>query len=60
MFENLVILLGQQFSTDDETYNFYNAYARNRGFGVRRKGIDKSRRPPREVICRKFYCNRRV
>ena len=26
-------------------------------FGVRRKGIDKSRRPPHEVICRKFCCN---
>jgi len=43
---------------DDEAYNFYNSYARNRGFGVRRKGIDKSRRPPHEIICRKFCCNK--
>jgi len=52
------LFLGKQFSTDDEAYNFYNSYARNRAFGVRRKGIDKSRRPPHEVICRKFYCNK--
>ena len=44
-----VIFLGQQFVTDDEAYNFYNAYVRNRGFSVRKK-IDKSRRP-HEVIC---------
>ena len=44
--------------TDEEAYNFYNSYAWNRGFGVRRKGIDKSRRPPHEVICRKFCCNK--
>jgi len=25
---------------------------------VRKKRIDKSRRPPHEVICRKFYCNK--
>ena len=46
MSESLVILLGQQFFTDDEVYNFYNTYARNRDFDVRRKGIDKSRRSP--------------
>jgi len=40
--ESVVIFLRQQFATDDEVYNFYNAYARNRGFGVRKKGIDKS------------------
>ena len=37
MSESVVIFLGQQFATDDETYNFYNTYARNRGFGVRKK-----------------------
>ena len=35
---------------------FYNAYARNRDFSVRRKRIDKPRRPPNEVICKKFCC----
>ena len=37
MSESIVIFLGQQFATDDETYNFYSAYVRNRGFGVRKK-----------------------
>ena len=50
--------VGKQFFTDEEAYNFYNSYARNRGFGLRRKGIDKSRRPPHKVICRKFCCNK--
>ena len=59
MFGSSVILLGQQFFTDDEVYNFYNSYKRNRGFGVRRKGIDKSRRPPHEVICKNFVAIRR-
>ena len=52
---SVVIILEQQFTTDDEAYNFYNTYARNRGFDVRKKRIDKSYRPPHEVICRK-YC----
>ena len=26
--------------------------------GVRRKGIEKSRRPPHKVICRKFCCDK--
>jgi len=43
---------------DDEAYNFNNSYARNSGFGVKRKGIDKSQRPPHEIICRKFCCNK--
>ena len=50
--------LGKQFLTDVKAYNFYNSYARNKDFGVRRKGIDKSRKPPHEVICRKFCCNK--
>jgi len=36
----------------------YNIYARNRGFDVRRKGIDKLRRHPHEVIYRKFCFNK--
>jgi len=30
----------------------------NRVFDERKKGIDKSRRPLQEVICRKYYCNK--
>ena len=41
MTKSVVIFLGQHFATDDEAYNFYNAYARNRGFDVRRKRINK-------------------
>ena len=50
MTRSIVIFLGLHFATDDEAYNFYNAYARNRGFAVRKK-IDKSQRPPHDVVC---------
>ena len=52
------IFVGKQFFMEVEAYNFYNSYARNRGFGMRRKGINKSRRPSHEVICRKFCGNK--
>ena len=52
-----IIFLRKKFASDDEAYNFYNAYARNMGFRVRKKEINKSRRPPHEVLCRKYYCN---
>jgi len=42
MSESVIIFLGQEFASDDEAYNFYNTYVRNMGFGVRKKGIDKS------------------
>ena len=58
MSGSVVIFLGQQFVTDDEVYNFYYAYRRNKDFGVRKKGIDESRRPSHEVICRKYCCNK--
>ena len=50
--------IGKQFLSDMEAYNFYNSFARNRDFSVRRKGTDKSRKPPYEIICRKFCCNK--
>ena len=56
--ESEIIFVGEDSASDDEVYNFYNAYARNKGFGVRKKGIDKPRRPPHEVICKKYYCNK--
>ena len=59
IFESVVIFLGQKFVTNDEAYNFYNAYVKNKGFGVRRKGMNKSHRPPHKVICRKFCCNKK-
>ena len=32
-----IIFVGKKFVSDDEAYHFYNAYARNRRFGVRKK-----------------------
>jgi len=32
-----IIFVEQDFISDDEAYNLYNAYARNKRFGVRKK-----------------------
>jgi len=37
IFGSVIIFLGQQFATNDEVYNFYNAYARNDDFGMKKK-----------------------
>ena len=60
MSKSLLILLGQQFSTDDEAYNFYNTYSRNRGFDVRRKRIDKSQGLLMKLFAENFVAIRRV
>ena len=31
MSGNEIIFVGKEFASDDKTYNFYNAYARNMG-----------------------------
>jgi len=58
IFGRVLIFLGYEFATDDEAYNFYNTYSSNKGFGARKKVIDKSQRPLHEVICRKYCCNK--
>ena len=37
MSGSVIIFLGQKFVTDDEAYNFYNAYARKQGFKCEKK-----------------------
>lgn len=33
---NLIPTIGQQFRTLDEAFNFYNAYAKHAGFGIKK------------------------
>ena len=35
--ERCIIFIGQEFTSEDEIYNFYNAYVKNNRFGVRKK-----------------------
>ena len=35
--------IGLEFRTHDEAYNYYNSYAFQYGFGIRKESIDKSR-----------------
>jgi len=37
MSESIVIFSEQEFATYDEAHKLYNAYARDNGFGVRKK-----------------------
>jgi len=53
-----IIFVGHEFASDDAAYNFYNAYAKDVRFEVRKKGKDKSRRPLHEVICIKYCGNK--
>ena len=55
---NLVVdpCIGMQFSTHEEGYNFYNAYARLKGFGVR-KGTTWSRKKD-AIKSRIFVCGK--
>ncbi|KAI3836751.1 hypothetical protein MKX03_000993 [Papaver bracteatum] len=50
--------IGKEFESQDESYDFYNRYAGNTGFSIRRHTTNKSRVEPFEVIQRIFCCNR--
>lgn len=50
--------IGLEFRTHDEAYNYYNSYAFQYGFGIRKESIDKSRSDPNRVISRTFVCNK--
>ena len=41
--DHLIPTIGQQFETQDEAYEFYNTYARHKGFGVKRSQNNKYR-----------------
>ncbi|RZC54487.1 hypothetical protein C5167_013341 [Papaver somniferum] len=50
--------IGKEFESQDEAYDFYNCYAGNIGFSIRRQTTNKSRVEPFEVIRRIFCCSR--
>ncbi|XP_020262352.1 protein FAR1-RELATED SEQUENCE 5-like [Asparagus officinalis] len=49
--------IGMKFSTHEEAYNFYNAYARLKGFGVR-KGHTTWSRKKDTIISRIYVCDK--
>ncbi|XP_020271889.1 protein FAR1-RELATED SEQUENCE 5-like [Asparagus officinalis] len=49
--------IGMEFSTHEEAYNFYNAYARLKGFGVR-KGHTTWSRKKDAIISRIYVCDK--
>ncbi|MCL7038572.1 hypothetical protein MKW94_030142 [Papaver nudicaule] len=47
--------IGLRFSSEDEAYEFYNAYAKEKGFSIRKSHIQRSR-VDRSVISREYVC----
>ncbi|KAI3830645.1 hypothetical protein MKW92_011917 [Papaver armeniacum] len=47
--------VGLRFSSEDEAYEFYNAYAKEKGFSIRKSHIQRSR-VDRSVISREYVC----
>lgn len=50
--------VGMEFSTHNEAYSYYDTYAKENGFKIRREALDKSRKVSKTVISRVFSCNR--
>ncbi|XP_043694260.1 protein FAR1-RELATED SEQUENCE 6-like [Telopea speciosissima] len=48
--------LGMEFESDDDTYNFYNAYAKEMGFSVLKFRVERSRVGNR-VLARSYVCS---
>ncbi|XP_020259983.1 protein FAR1-RELATED SEQUENCE 5-like [Asparagus officinalis] len=51
------LYIGMEFSTYEECYNFYNAYARLKGFGFHKSHTFWSRKKD-VIICRTFVCDK--
>ncbi|XP_026383807.1 protein FAR1-RELATED SEQUENCE 5-like [Papaver somniferum] len=53
--ENDVNIIGRTFKSDDDAYEFYNAYARTVGFSMRKQSASKTK-ADKEVMGRIFCC----
>ncbi|KAK3043800.1 hypothetical protein RJ639_000499 [Escallonia herrerae] len=51
------LTIGKVFVNEDEAYNFYNLYARLKGFGIRKHWATRSRTTGK-LIKRQFVCNK--
>ena len=49
--------VGMEFSSHEEAYDFYNAYAKSKGFGIRRGHADRSKKD-NEIITRYLVCDK--
>ncbi|XP_020274618.1 protein FAR1-RELATED SEQUENCE 5-like [Asparagus officinalis] len=49
---------GKEFISDKDAYNYYNAYAKKIGFGIRKDTLEKSKKASGEIISRTFVCNK--
>lgn len=56
--ENYPPSVGMEFPNIEAAYNFYNAYEKMRGFGVRRQSTNASKKPGGEIISKTFVCDK--
>ncbi|KAJ4950440.1 hypothetical protein NE237_027272 [Protea cynaroides] len=47
--------IGLQFGSEDEAYEFYNAYAMEKGFSIRKSRVERSK-VDKSVLSRKYVC----
>ncbi|XP_010277381.1 PREDICTED: protein FAR1-RELATED SEQUENCE 12-like isoform X2 [Nelumbo nucifera] len=47
--------IGLQFSCEDEAYEYYNAYAKEKGFSIRKSRVERSK-VDKSVLSRKYVC----
>ncbi|XP_043698176.1 protein FAR1-RELATED SEQUENCE 5-like isoform X2 [Telopea speciosissima] len=47
--------VGLQFESEDEAYEFYNAYAMEKGFSIRKSRVERSK-VDKSVLSRKYVC----
>ena len=56
--DNYWKMMAKTFATDMEAYDYYNNYAKQHGFSIRKEGLRRRKGIGREVLYRKFVCSR--
>ena len=56
--DNYWKMMAKTFATDMEAYVYYNNYAKQHGFSIRKEGLRRRKGIGREVRYRKFVCSR--
>ena len=56
--DNYWKIKSKTFNSDMEWYDFYNNYAKQRGFSIRKEGLKRRKGIGREVRYKKIVCSR--
>ncbi|CAM0943520.1 unnamed protein product [Alopecurus aequalis] len=56
--DNYWKIMSKTLNSDSEWYDFYNNYANQRGFSIRKEGLKRRKGGGKEIRLRKFVCSR--